>query len=105
MELLLTEMGISSQPLQESYAWYSKWITSTWLKSIWEKVDKFKITIEFAPLPIEPSQEGNKQFMQAALEAGVTNPNEQIRLNCLQCHQQVLYISNVLDAGGRCIDK
>ena len=36
MELLPTEFGISSQPLQESYAYarYGKWITSSWLKSI-----------------------------------------------------------------------
>jgi hypothetical protein len=82
MELLLTEMGISSRPLQESYAQYDKWITSTWLKSIWEKVDNFKITIEIASLPIGPPREGNKWFMQAALEAGMTDPDEQSILNC-----------------------
>ena len=38
MELFLTELGILAQPLQESYERYGKWITSTWLKSVWEKV-------------------------------------------------------------------
>jgi hypothetical protein len=105
MELLLTEMNISSQPLQESYARYGKWITSTWLKSIWEKVNKFKITNEIAPLPIEPPREGDRWLMQAALEAGVTNPDEQSILNHFRCHQQVLYVSNVLEVGGICIDR
>jgi hypothetical protein len=46
MELFLTELGISAQPLQESYERYGKWITSTWLKSVWEKVKMFNITVE-----------------------------------------------------------
>jgi hypothetical protein len=73
IELLITELGISPQPLQESYAKYGKWITHSWLKLIWEKVDKFNITIEIATMPIDPPWEGDKWFMQAAMEAGVTN--------------------------------
>ncbi len=83
MKLLLTELGISSQPLplQESYVQYGKWITGTWLKSIWEKVDKFWITVEIAPLPVCPPREGGKWFMQATMEAGVTDPNKQMIFN------------------------
>jgi hypothetical protein len=105
MELLLMESGISAQPLQESYVRYGKWITGTWLKSIWEKVDKFQITVEIAPLPVCPPREGDKWFMQVAMEAGVTDPNEQRILNRFCCHQQVLYVSDVLDVGGKCLDK
>jgi hypothetical protein len=105
MELLITKLGISPQPLQESYAKYGKWITHSWLKSIWEKVDKFNITIEVATMPIEPPQEGDKWFMQAAMEAGVTNPIKLVKLNKYRCHQQVLYVSDILDAGGKCLDK
>ncbi len=60
MELLLTELGILAQPLQESFVRYGKWITGTWLKSIWEKVDKFRITVEITPLPVCPPREGDK---------------------------------------------
>ncbi len=74
MELLLTELAISSQPFQKSFAQYGRRITNTWLKLIWEKVGKFKITIEIALLPIDPLQENGKWFMKAAIEAGVTNP-------------------------------
>jgi hypothetical protein len=52
MELLITELGISPQPLQESYAKYGKWITHSWLKLIWENVDKFNVTIEIVNMPI-----------------------------------------------------
>ncbi len=41
IELFLMVLGISAQPLQESYKRYGKWITSTWLKSVWEKVKMF----------------------------------------------------------------
>jgi hypothetical protein len=53
-EIMLTELGLSPQPFQESFVKQGKWGTDTWLKSIWEKVDKFNITVEIAPLPISP---------------------------------------------------
>ena len=81
MELFLTELGISAQPLQESYEQYGKWITSTWLKSVWEKVKMFSITVEIAPLPVCLPREGDKWFMQAAMEAGITNTEERRILN------------------------
>jgi hypothetical protein len=81
MEVLLTELGLSPQPLQESFVAYGKWVTNTWLKSIWEKVDKFNITVEIAPLPIRPPREGDKWFMQAVIEAGVTNADKLVKIN------------------------
>jgi hypothetical protein len=38
MELLLTELGMSTQPLQELFVAYGKWVRNTWLKSVWEKL-------------------------------------------------------------------
>jgi hypothetical protein len=89
-ELLILELGISSQPFQESYATYGKWITHFWFKSIWEKVHRFSVTIEITTLLIKPPWEGDKWFMQAVMEASVTNPIELIKLNKCWCHQQVL---------------
>ena len=43
--------------------------------------------------------------MQAALKAGVTDPNKQRILNQFRCHQQVLYVSSVLDEGGTCLNR
>ncbi len=42
--------------------------------------------------------------MQAAMEAGITNPDKQRILNQFCCHQQVLYVSDVLDAGEKCLN-
>ncbi len=105
-ELLLTELGLSTQPLQESFSNYGRWVTDTWLKSVWEKVSKFNITVKIAPLPINPPpQEGNQWFMKAVVAAGVYDARELIRINCFCCHQQVLFLSDIIDAGGRAIDK
>jgi hypothetical protein len=43
--------------------------------------------------------------MQAVIEAGVTNADKLVKINRFRCHQQVLFISNILDAGGKCLDK
>jgi hypothetical protein len=46
IELLITELGISAQPLCESFLKYGNWVTHTWLRSLWEKVNKFDIMVE-----------------------------------------------------------
>jgi hypothetical protein len=43
--------------------------------------------------------------MQAVIEAGVTNVDKPVKINRFQCHQQVLFVSDILDAGGKCLDK
>jgi hypothetical protein len=72
---------------------------------VWEKVTKFNIRVEIAPLPVSPPREGKKWFMQAAVEAGIMNPDKLRILNQFCCHQQVLYVSDVLDAGGKCLNR
>jgi hypothetical protein len=45
MKVLLMELGLLLQLFQKSFVTYGKWVMNTWLKSIWEKVDKFNITL------------------------------------------------------------
>ena len=44
---LTLELGLTLQPLQESFVRYSSWVTHCWLKSLWEKCHLLQITIEF----------------------------------------------------------
>jgi hypothetical protein len=81
MELLLTELGLWTQPLQESFISYGKWVTNTWLKSVWEKVDTFNIMVEVAPLHIKPPHMGERWFLQAVKESGVTCASEPMQIN------------------------
>ena len=52
LNFMILEMGISTQPLQESYLRYKLWITSCWLKSLWEKCDEYGVTVEFNDVKI-----------------------------------------------------
>jgi hypothetical protein len=40
------------------------------------------ITVEIAPLPMDPPQEGDKWFMQAVEEAGFTSEKEKEIIKC-----------------------
>jgi hypothetical protein len=104
IELLILELGLGAQPLQESYEKYGSRTTHSWIKSIWEKVSKYRIKVQIAPLDILPPRERDRWFMRAVEEAGITNPKELCRINRTRIHQQVLYVSDVLEANGKTID-
>ncbi len=74
-------------------------------KSVWEKVSKYKIKVEISPLDINPPRERDRWFMRAVEEAGITDTNELSRINQVRLHQQVLYVSDLLEANGKTIDK
>ena len=63
LELLTLEMGISSQPLQESYKRFGSWITDVWFKSLWEKVYMFGITVEVCNIPLLQPRKSDKWMM------------------------------------------
>ncbi len=71
MEMMIIKLGLSLQPPQESSCTYGKWVTNTWLKLVWEKVDRFNIKVEITPLAIQPPREGDQWFMQSVINAGV----------------------------------
>jgi hypothetical protein len=43
--------------------------------------------------------------MKAVIEAGVTNLEELVKINRVRFHQQVLFVSDILDAGGKRLNK
>jgi hypothetical protein len=51
MELFVTELGVSLQPLAMSYPLYQAQVTHCWLKSCWEKAHLFEAWNKIAPLP------------------------------------------------------
>jgi hypothetical protein len=52
MELMIIEGGVSNQILSQPYWRYSKWVSQCWLKSVWEKIDLFHLTVEVRALPL-----------------------------------------------------
>ncbi len=41
MEVFILEGGISTQLLSEPFLQYGRWMTHSWLQSLWEKVEMF----------------------------------------------------------------
>ena len=73
------------------------------MKSLWEKCHKFDVLVEFADVPLELPREGD-QWLMKLLEAAGFNQDELKRLNRVQVHQQVLFLSCVLGASGKTLD-
>ena len=55
LERLMVEMGVSLQPLQESYKRYSSRVTHCWLTSLWEKCDILNVRVEFLDTILQSS--------------------------------------------------
>ena len=104
VEMFIIELGMSPQPFQVSYARYSNLVTPCWLKSVWEKVDKFGMKVSLDNLPLAPPRLGDCWLMARFAELGYSR-KEMVRLNRVRLHQQVIFLSDVLDAGGRAIDR
>jgi hypothetical protein len=78
--LFLLELGISSQPLQESYAKYNFLLTHSWMKMLWEKVSMFGVGTVIADVGMEFPQEGDRFLMQLFFEQGYSTESL-LRLN------------------------
>jgi hypothetical protein len=104
MELMVIECGVSCQILAQPYQTYSKWVTHCWLKSVWEKVDLFNLTISIKTLPLRPPRENDEWMMRVLQSEGYTE-DEMIRLNRVRCYQQVLFYSDIFDSRGRSLDR
>jgi hypothetical protein len=86
---LTLELGISFQPLQTSYSRFSFLATHSWMKMLWEKADKFGLTIKTAIGSLAFPRHGDEFLMLVLMERG--HSRETIRrLNRVRIHMQVL---------------
>ena len=90
MELMVIECGVSCQILAQPYCTFSKWVSHCWLKSVWEKVDLFGLTVTIKSLPLTLPQKNDEWMMRVLQSEGYTD-DELVRLNRVRCHQQVLF--------------
>jgi hypothetical protein len=86
MELLITEAGVSLQPLSIPFNRCKGWVTHCWLKSLWEKVDRFLVRIEIMELPLKFPRERDNWLM-AAFENADYDGKALTPLNRVRCHQ------------------
>jgi hypothetical protein len=100
---LTLELGVSFQPLQASYKRFSFLATHSWMKMLWEKVDRFGVTVETAKGPLAFHRDRDRFLMLILIERGYSR--ETVRwLNRVRIHMQVLFLSDILTASGNRID-
>ena len=104
LEFMSIEMGVSDQPLQESYRRYQDRVTHSWLKSLWEKCDLLDIWIEFNDVKLSPPRSRDKWLMREFYRLGYDS-KALARLNRVRLHQQVLFLSDILGASGKELDQ
>jgi hypothetical protein len=101
---LLVELGMSFQPLQLSYADFGNMVTTSWLKRVWEKLDRFKFAVTVHNFCSVFPREGEDWLMARLIAIGYGG-NDLQTLNRVRKHQQVLFLSDILGAGGKSLDK
>lgn len=104
MELFLIELGLSHQPFSLSYSLYGHLVTDCWLKTIWEKTDKFNIKLTVGNIPL-PFPKRNDKWLLAELSRVGYSGDELGRLNCVRLYMQVNFLSEVLCAKGKTLDR
>ena len=101
--MLLLEIGVSFQPLQSLYWQFSFLAKHSWMKMLWEKVDRFGIVIQTADLLFRFPQRGDKFLMLVFWEK--RHSQDALRwLNRVRLHLQIIFLSNILLASGLRID-
>ncbi len=100
----MIELGLLAQPFQEDFEQHHHRVTHSWLKLVWEKAHCLQINIMLVDLPVQPPRERDLWLMQELYRLNY-NSEELLRLNRVRLHQQVLYLSDVVDASGRAIDQ
>ena len=101
---MVLELELSLQPLQQSYSKYGNWVTHSWLKTIWEKCNWFQIKIHFADVPLDITREGDRWLMEEFMQVGYSM-DKLLRLNRVWLFIQVLFLSDILGASGKSLDK
>ena len=72
--------------------------------SVWKKCDMFKVVIDINDNFLKMPRKGDTWIMQLFVRAGL-NKEDLLRLNRFRVHQQVFFLSSVLGASGKSLDK
>ena len=104
LEYIILELGMSVQPLQTSYEKYGDWVTSSWLKALWEKFAMFSVRVEFGDIQIELPRDGDQSLVQLFEAAGFCR-QDLLRLNRVRIYQQVVFLSETLGASGQMLER
>jgi hypothetical protein len=99
LELLILELGLSTQPFSLDYKKYNTWVTDCGWKEIWSNMCRFDFDLTINTVDLQPPRERDCWFMRAVEELGFS-PEECRIINIIRQHQQVIFLSDVFGADG-----
>ena len=97
LDLLVVDLGLSFQPFRVYHNQYGDWVTTFWLKRVWEKVSFFDFVLTVTNLSTSYPREGDDWLLARFIAMGYTAEERRI-LNHVRKHQQVLFLSDILGA-------
>jgi hypothetical protein len=101
--LLLVKLGLSFNPLQESYFQFARLGTHSWMKMLWEKLSRFNVKAVVTDVNRSLPREGDQFIIQVLVGSGYSDGTLH-RLNRVRVSQQLLFMSDVLTASGNKIN-
>jgi hypothetical protein len=101
--LLFVEVGLSFQPLQESYERCGCLATHSWMKILWVKLSKFDMKLIVEDFNQRYPCKNSQFIMQVLIKSGYSGDMFK-RLNCVRVLQQLLFMSDILTAKGSKFD-
>ena len=104
MELFVLKLGMGAQPFQVNFNHYGKLVMDSWLKSLWEKMERFGISITVLLGEIPLPWENDNWIMLVFVDNG-HSAEELECLNRVWMHQQVIFMSDVFNLSGRVLGK
>ncbi len=104
LELLVADLGLTFQPFCVSNKHYGNWVTTCWLKRVWEKVNCYGFVLTVKNLVSIFPREGDDWLMARFIAVGYKG-EELLTLNKVRKHQQVLFLLDILGASGGSVDK
>jgi hypothetical protein len=70
LKLLVVDLGLSFQPFHILYKHYGDWVTTCWLKRVWENVDRYGFVLTVHNLLSSFLREGDDWLMSRFIAAG-----------------------------------
>lgn len=104
LEFMVLELGMTFQPFLAPFRKYGQLVTECWLKALWEMTEMFGIQVTFHNTHLTYPRKGDKFLLRCFEEIGYL-PDELVRLNRVRIHQQVLFLSDILGAGGKRVEE
>ena len=106
LEYMILELGVSFQPFHLSYKKYHNRLTDCWLKSLWEKCQIFGVAVcfHYQEDDLHMPRDRDKWLMLEFERLGCDKEVLE-RLNRVRIFMQVLFLSDILGASGKNLDR